>query len=78
MSYRFTAPSTGRYPWQVYWDSCFTAIAWRGERLVILAACGERIRGAVHDAVRAADVCFCVGASCDSRAGLGAGVMVAI
>ncbi len=27
--YRFTAPSAGRYPWQFYWDSCFTAIAWR-------------------------------------------------
>jgi hypothetical protein len=29
MRYRFTVPSTGRYPWQAYWDSCFTAIAWR-------------------------------------------------
>jgi hypothetical protein len=29
VSYRFTAPSTGRYPWQAYWDSCFAAIAWR-------------------------------------------------
>jgi hypothetical protein len=29
VSYRFTAPSTGRYPWQFYWDSCFAAIAWR-------------------------------------------------
>lgn len=27
--YRFTVPSTGRYPWQFYWDSCFAAIAWR-------------------------------------------------
>ena len=27
--YRYTAPSGGRYPWQWYWDSCFTAIAWR-------------------------------------------------
>jgi hypothetical protein len=27
--YRYTAPSTGRYPWQWYWDSCFAAIAWR-------------------------------------------------
>ncbi len=27
--YRFTVPSPGRYPWQFYWDSCFTAIAWR-------------------------------------------------
>jgi Mannosylglycerate hydrolase MGH1-like glycoside hydrolase domain len=25
----YTAPSTGRYPWQWYWDSCFSAIAWR-------------------------------------------------
>lgn len=29
MGYRYTAPSTGRYPWQWYWDSCFAAIAWR-------------------------------------------------
>ncbi len=27
--YGYTAPSTGRYPWQWYWDSCFSAIAWR-------------------------------------------------
>ncbi len=27
--YRFTVPSSQRYPWQFYWDSCFTAIAWR-------------------------------------------------
>ncbi|MGH2893899.1 MAG: MGH1-like glycoside hydrolase domain-containing protein [Solirubrobacteraceae bacterium] len=27
--YRYTAPSRGRYPWQWYWDSCFSAIAWR-------------------------------------------------
>jgi Mannosylglycerate hydrolase MGH1-like glycoside hydrolase domain len=27
--YSYTAPSSGRYPWQWYWDSCFTAIAWR-------------------------------------------------
>jgi hypothetical protein len=29
VDYRYTAPSTGRYPWQWYWDSCFSAIAWR-------------------------------------------------
>jgi Mannosylglycerate hydrolase MGH1-like glycoside hydrolase domain len=28
-SYAYTAPSSGRYPWQWYWDSCFSAIAWR-------------------------------------------------
>jgi hypothetical protein len=27
--YGYTAPSSGRYPWQWYWDSCFSAIAWR-------------------------------------------------
>jgi hypothetical protein len=27
--YAYTAPSVRRYPWQWYWDSCFTAIAWR-------------------------------------------------
>jgi hypothetical protein len=27
--YTYTAPSAGRYPWQWYWDSCLTAIAWR-------------------------------------------------
>ncbi|MGE5617513.1 MAG: MGH1-like glycoside hydrolase domain-containing protein [Candidatus Woesearchaeota archaeon] len=25
--YAYTAPSPGHYPWQVYWDSCFAAIA---------------------------------------------------
>ncbi len=29
LSYGYTAPSGGRYPWQWYWDSCFAAIAWR-------------------------------------------------
>src|SRR5437764_10673853 len=29
LRYAYTAPSSGRYPWQWYWDSCFTAIAWR-------------------------------------------------
>jgi hypothetical protein len=27
--FAFTAPSVGHYPWQFYWDSCFTAITWR-------------------------------------------------
>ena len=27
--FAFTAPSVGHYPWQFYWDSCFTAISWR-------------------------------------------------
>jgi hypothetical protein len=27
--YAYTAPSGQRYPWQWYWDSCFTAVAWR-------------------------------------------------
>ena len=25
----YTSPSVGHYPWQFYWDSCFTAITWR-------------------------------------------------
>jgi hypothetical protein len=29
MTYRYTQPSPGRYPWQWYWDSCFAAIVWR-------------------------------------------------
>jgi len=29
VSFAYTCPSPGRYPWQWYWDSCFTAIAWR-------------------------------------------------
>ena len=29
LRYQYTAPSSGRYPWQWYWDSCFAAIAWR-------------------------------------------------
>jgi len=28
-AFAYTAPSPGRYPWQWYWDSCLTAIAWR-------------------------------------------------
>ncbi len=27
--FAYTRPSTGRYPWQWYWDSCFAAIVWR-------------------------------------------------
>ena len=29
MPFAYTCPSPGHYPWQWYWDSCFTAIAWR-------------------------------------------------
>jgi hypothetical protein len=29
MPYAYTCPSPDRYPWQWYWDSCFSAIAWR-------------------------------------------------
>jgi hypothetical protein len=25
----YTSPSPSRYPWQWFWDSCFTAISWR-------------------------------------------------
>ena len=27
--YAFTVPSSGTYPWQWYWDSCFHAVIWR-------------------------------------------------
>jgi hypothetical protein len=27
--YAYTAPSPGHYPWQWYWDSCFTGLVWR-------------------------------------------------
>ena len=27
--FAYTCPSPGHYPWQWYWDSCFSAIAWR-------------------------------------------------
>ncbi len=27
--FAYTCPATGHYPWQWYWDSCFTAISWR-------------------------------------------------
>ena len=27
--FAYTCPSVGYYPWQWYWDSCFTAISWR-------------------------------------------------
>jgi hypothetical protein len=29
VSYAYSKPSPGRYPWQWYWDSCFAAIVWR-------------------------------------------------
>jgi len=27
--FAYTCPSPGHYPWQWYWDSCFSAIVWR-------------------------------------------------
>ncbi len=27
--YSYTAPSPSHYPWQWYWDSCFTGLVWR-------------------------------------------------
>ncbi|MBO0769612.1 MAG: hypothetical protein J2O48_13095, partial [Solirubrobacterales bacterium] len=27
--FAYTCPARGHYPWQWYWDSCFTAITWR-------------------------------------------------
>jgi hypothetical protein len=27
--YAYTAPSPSHYPWQWYWDSCFTGLVWR-------------------------------------------------
>jgi hypothetical protein len=29
VTYAYTRPSPGRYPWQWFWDSCFAAIVWR-------------------------------------------------
>jgi hypothetical protein len=29
VEFAYTRPSPDRYPWQWYWDSCFSAIAWR-------------------------------------------------
>ncbi|MBV9002334.1 MAG: hypothetical protein JO304_24980, partial [Solirubrobacterales bacterium] len=29
VSFAYTCPSPGHYPWQWYWDSCFTATTWR-------------------------------------------------
>ena len=29
VSFAYTQPSPGHYPWQWYWDSCFTASVWR-------------------------------------------------
>jgi hypothetical protein len=29
VEFGYTSPSPGHYPWQWYWDSCFTAIVWR-------------------------------------------------
>src|SRR3977135_3262123 len=27
--FAYTCPSPNHYPWQWYWDSCFSAISWR-------------------------------------------------
>src|SRR5437660_12585600 len=27
--FAYTCPSPRHYPWQWYWDSCFTAVSWR-------------------------------------------------
>ena len=29
VEFAYTRPSPERYPWQWYWDSCFSAIVWR-------------------------------------------------
>src|SRR4051812_6994643 len=29
VAFAFTRPSPDRYPWQWYWDPCFSAIVWR-------------------------------------------------
>jgi hypothetical protein len=29
VAFGYTCPSPGHYPWQWFWDSCFTAITWR-------------------------------------------------
>jgi hypothetical protein len=29
VGFAYTCPSPGHYPWQWYWDSCFTAVTWR-------------------------------------------------
>ncbi len=29
LPFAYTCPSPGHYPWQWYWDSCFSAISWR-------------------------------------------------
>ncbi|HSC02976.1 MAG TPA: hypothetical protein VLC49_06645 [Solirubrobacteraceae bacterium] len=29
VAFAYTCPNPGHYPWQWYWDSCFTAISWR-------------------------------------------------
>jgi hypothetical protein len=29
MPFAYTCPSPDRYPWQWYWDSCFSAVVWR-------------------------------------------------
>src|SRR5436309_14374364 len=28
-AFAYTCPSPGHYPWQWYWDSCFSAVTWR-------------------------------------------------
>ena len=51
--FAYTCPSPSHYPWQWYWDSCFTAIAWRHfdpHTITTRArvAAGGAARGRVH------------------------------
>ena len=52
MPFAYTCPSPGHYPWQWYWDSCFTAIAWRrvdpSERASNWSRCWRRRRRRLH------------------------------
>jgi hypothetical protein len=51
--FAYTRPSPGRYPWQWYWDSCLSAIAWRrfdrersrAELMTLLAAARDGFIG---------------------------------
>ena len=45
LSYAYTQPSPGRYPWQWYWDSCFHAIVRRRfeRRQEAWRACRRRV-----------------------------------
>src|SRR5437764_2582310 len=47
--FAYTCPSPGHYPWQWYWDSCFSAVCWRHVELERSRRELESLLNAQHD-----------------------------